>query len=104
LYTTSFAAMNFWIAWKATGDEAYLRDFYSLADYLARIQIEDSDPAIDGGWMRGFDYSLWEYYGANADQAWSAYSMETGWQNAIIDIALGLCLNDDPFFPPRKPA
>jgi hypothetical protein len=103
LYTTSFAAMNFWIAWKATGDERYLQDFYRITDYLVRIQIEDPDPVIDGGWMRGFDYSLWEYYGANADQAWSAYSMETGWQNAIIDIALGLHLTDDPFFQPRKP-
>jgi hypothetical protein len=104
LYTTSFASMNFWIAYKATGDETYLRDFYRITDYLVRIQIEDPDPAIDGGWMRGFDYSLWEYYGSNADQAWSAYSMETGWQNAIIDIALSLYLLDDSFFEPRESA
>jgi hypothetical protein len=54
--------MNFWIAWKATNDEAYPRDFYRITDYLVRIQIEDPDPVIDGGWMRGFDYSLWEYF------------------------------------------
>jgi hypothetical protein len=102
LYTTSFAAMNFWIAFKATGDRAYLDDFHRLADYLVRIQIEGSDPRTAGGWMRGFDYSLWEYYGSNADQWWSAYVMETGWQNAIIDIALALYLTDDPFFVPRR--
>lgn len=102
LYTTSFAAMNFWIAYKATGDRIYLEDFHRVADYLARIQIESADRMIDGGWMRGFDYTLWEYYGSNADQWWSAYVMETGWQNAIIDIALALYLMDDPFFAPRK--
>jgi hypothetical protein len=102
LYTISFAAMNFWIAYKATGDRVYLDDFHRVADYLVRIQIESSDPKIAGGWMRGFDYSLWEYYGSNADQWWSAYVMETGWQNAIIDIAMALYLTDDPFFEPRR--
>jgi hypothetical protein len=28
--------------------------------------------------------------------------METGWQNAIIDIALALYLMDDPFFEPHR--
>jgi hypothetical protein len=28
--------------------------------------------------------------------------METGWQNAIIDIALALYLMDDPFFEPCR--
>jgi len=102
LYTTSFAAMNFWIAYQATGERAYLDDFHRVADYLVRIQIESPDPRTDGGWMRGFDYSLWEYYGSNADQWWSAYVMETGWQNAIIDIALALSLSHDPFFVPRN--
>jgi hypothetical protein len=101
LYCTGFAAMNFWIAYKATGEERYRDLFFRVADYLVRIQIENADPMVDGGWMRGFDYGLWEYYGANADMAWTAYSMETGWQNAIIDIALALYLLDDPFFEPR---
>lgn len=100
LYCTSFASMNLWIAYKATGDKRYLEDFFRVTDYLVRIQIDSPDPAIDGGWMRGFDYSLWEYYGANADTAWTAYCMETGWQNAIIDIALALHLMDDSFYQP----
>ena len=98
LYTTSFAAMNLWIAYKATGEEAFLGDFHRLTDYLVRIQISSPDPRIDGGWMRGFDYTLWEYYGSNADQWWNAYVMETGWQNAVIDLALALYLSNDPFF------
>jgi len=76
LYCTSFAAMNYWIAYKATGERAYLEDFVRTADYLVRIQVESPDAMIDGGWMRGFDYSLWEYYGSNADQGWNAYCLE----------------------------
>jgi hypothetical protein len=100
LYTTSFAVMNLWIAYKATSDKAYLDTFERVMDYLVRIQIENaSKPTIDGGWMRGFDYGLWEYYGSNADESWTAYCMETGWMNAIIDIALSLYLLDDTFYP-----
>ncbi len=104
LYTTSFAAMNFWIAYKATGDKFYLDNFFRVADFLVRIQIESHDRTIDGGWMRGFDYSLWEYYGSNADQSWTAYCLETGWCNAIIDMALELYLLDDSFYEARPPA
>jgi hypothetical protein len=94
--------MNYWIAYKATGERAYLQDFVRTADYLVRIQVESPDAMIDGGWMRGFDYSLWEYYGSNADQGWNAYCLETGWTNAIIDMALGLFLMDDAFFDPTQ--
>jgi len=104
LYTTSFASMNLWMAYKATSDKVYLDVFHRVMDYLVRIQVEDeSKPTIDGGWMRGFDYSLWEYYGSNADSSWTAYCMETGWTNAIIDIALALYLTDDTFYPSRPP-
>ena len=101
LYTTSFAAMNFWIAYKATGEAFYRENFFRVMDFLVRIQIESKDRTIDGGWMRGFDYSLWEYYGSNADQSWTAYCLETGWCNAIIDIAIELFLLDDSFYEPR---
>jgi len=98
LYTTSFAAMNLWIAHKATSDKLYLDAFHRVADYLTRIQVIDpSKPRIDGGWMRGFDYSLWEYYGSNADESWTAYCMETGWMNAIVAISLSLYLLNESF-------
>ena len=103
LYTTSFAVMNLWIAYKATADKVYLKTFERVMDYLVRIQIENAaKPTIDGGWMRGFDYGLWEYYGSNADESWTAYCMETGWMNAIIDIALSLYLLDDTFYPAAR--
>jgi len=101
LYTTSFAAMNFWVAYKATQDKFYRDSYFRVADYLVRIQLESPDYTLDGGWMRGFDYSLWEYYGSNADQSWTAYCLETGWANAIIDMALALYLLDDTFYQPR---
>jgi hypothetical protein len=105
LYTTSFAVMNLWIAYKATADKIYLDTFERVTDYLVRIQIENAaKPAIDGGWMRGFDYGLWEYYGSNADESWTAYCMETGWMNAIIDIALALYLANDSFYSARPQA
>ena len=103
LYTTSFAAMNFWIAYKATGDLFYRENFFRVMDFLARIQISSRDRTINGGWMRGFDYALWDYYGSNADQSWTAYCLETGWDNAIIDVALELYLLDDSFFEARPP-
>jgi hypothetical protein len=101
LYTTSFAAMNFWIAYKATSDAFYRENFFRVVDFLVRIQIESPDHTINGGWMRGFDYSLWEYYGSNADQSWTAYCLESGWSNAIIDIAVALYLLDDSFYEAR---
>jgi len=97
----SFPAMNFWIAYKATGDTFYRENFSRIADYLVRFQMDSKDRTIDGGWMRGFDYSLWEYYGSNADQSWTAYCLETGRCNAIIDIAFALYLLDDSFYEPR---
>lgn len=103
LYTMSFAAMNFWIAYKATGDTYYRDNFFRVTDFLVRIQIESSDRTINGGWMRGFDYALWEYYGSNADQSWTAYCLETGWCNAIIDLAIELYLLDDTFYEVRLP-
>jgi hypothetical protein len=103
LYTMSFAAMNFWIAYKATGDAFYRENFFRVMDFLVRIQIESPDRTINGGWMRGFDYSLWEYYGSNADQSWTAYCLETGWDNAIIDMAIELYLLDDSFYEARPP-
>ena len=71
-----------------------------IMDYLVRIQVEDAaKPKVDGGWVRGFDYTLWEYYGSNADESWTAYCMETGWTNAIINMTLSLYLLDDVFCP-----
>jgi hypothetical protein len=102
LYTTSWAAMNLWIASRATDDAGYREDFEALGDYLVRIQADrPGDQRVDGGWMRAFDYELWEAHASNADHSWTAWCLETGWTNAIIDIALALALSGDGFIPTR---
>jgi hypothetical protein len=99
LYTTSWAAMNLLIAHQATGDAAYREDFETLMDYLVRIQVDrPGDPRVDGGWTRAFDYELWEAHASNADHSWTAWCMETGWTNAVIDIALALALLENDLF------
>jgi hypothetical protein len=99
LYTTSWAAMNLWIAHRATGLRQYRDDFDALMDYLVRIQVDrPSDPRTDGGWTRAWDYELWEAHASNADHSWTAWCMETGWTNAIVDIALALALGNHDLF------
>jgi hypothetical protein len=100
-FTTSWAAMNLWIAHRATGEAVYRDDFERLMDYLVRIQLESADPRLDGGWTRAFDYELWETHASNADHSRTAWCLGTGSTNAIIDIALALYLADDPFLPQR---
>jgi hypothetical protein len=100
LYTTSWAGMNLWIAHHATGEAIYRDDCEKVLDYLVRIQDRSGNPRTDGGWMRGFDYELWEPHGSNADHSWTAWCMETGWTNAIIALTLGLYLDEDSFFEP----
>jgi len=104
LYTTSWAAMNLWIAHCATGLPEYRDDFERLVDYLVRIQLRSGDPRVDGGWTRGFDYEKWESHGSNADHSWTAWCLETGWTNAIIDIALAMYLDGDCFYEKRPPS
>ncbi|HID56468.1 TPA: hypothetical protein EYP37_08050 [Candidatus Poribacteria bacterium] len=97
LYCTSFAALGLWTVYKSTSDKTYLDAFRRLTDYLVHIQVRSGYPRTDGGWMRGFDFEHWEYYGASGDIGWGAYAMETGWTNAIIDTALAFYLLDDSF-------
>ena len=104
LYTTSWAAMYLWISHCATGLPEYRDDFERLVDYLVRIQLRSGDPRVDGGWTRGFDYEKWESHGSNADHSWTAWCLETGWTNAIIDIALAMYLDGDCFYEKRPPS
>jgi len=66
-----------------------------LADFLIRIQVKSETlPELDGGWFRAFDYEKWEYWGANADAGWGAWSIEVGWTQAWIPTTLALCVMD----------
>ena len=91
LYTMNFAFLGIHEASIATGDSFYIEAENRLADFLCRIQVSSSDYAyLDGCWMRGFDFSLWEFYGSSADNGWGVRCVESGWTNALISGTLGL--------------
>ncbi|MHA1371406.1 MAG: hypothetical protein ACTSRA_17035, partial [Promethearchaeota archaeon] len=98
LYSTSFLAVALYFAWKTGECPEEWNILIKLLDYLCAIQCKSSNPQLDGAWMRGFDYEKQEYFGANGDIGWGAYSIETGWMVAVIVSALELVLLDlDPF-------
>ncbi|MCL2306088.1 MAG: hypothetical protein FWC43_12160 [Planctomycetaceae bacterium] len=92
LYSTNFALFGLNEAYHATGDVQYRQMRDRLAEFLIRIQVKsESHPELDGGWFRAFDYEKWEYWGANADAGWGAWSIEVGWTQAWIPTSLALC-------------
>ena len=91
LYTTNWAFAGLWEAALVLKDERIMNAYARLRDFLLRIQVRSERlPYINGVWMRGFDYSKWEYWGSSADTGWSAWSVETGWVNAWISTVLML--------------
>ncbi|MBN2301049.1 MAG: hypothetical protein JXN60_00900 [Lentisphaerae bacterium] len=95
LYQNAPWAYALYLAYKATDNTEYLKVFYKLMDFLARIQIVSKDPRLDGAWMRAFDYKYWDYYGSNGDIDWGPYCIESGWSNAWIARALSMWLTDN---------
>lgn len=91
LYTANFAFLGLHEAAMATEDPALANAAGKLAQFLCRVQVRsDEHPYLDGCWMRGFDYRLWEYYGSSADHGWGAWSVESGWSNAWIAMVLAM--------------
>lgn len=91
LYTCNFTFLGLHEAYAATGDEQYKRMADRLAEFLIRIQVRsEKHSALDGGWMRAFDFRQWEYFGSNADAGWGAWSIETGWTQAWIPSVLAM--------------
>lgn len=91
LYTANFALVGLHEAAAATGEAMYQDAEDRLARFLCRIQVRsESQPQLDGGWFRGFDYGRWDYWGSDADVGWSLYSMETGWISGEILSVLAL--------------
>lgn len=85
LYTTNFALVGLHEAAAATNESVYRDAADRLVHFLCRVQVQsESQPQLDGGWFRGFDYRRWEYWGSDADIGWSLYSMETGWISGEI--------------------
>ena len=57
-------------------------------DYITRIQIAHPDPQYNGGWMRAFDVTRWEYYGLNVEALWGSYCIMAGWTMGILPLEL----------------
>jgi len=91
LYTTNFAFLGLHEAAAALGDKDLIRAENKLAQFLCRIQVaSDSQPAVDGGWFRAFDFARWEHWGCNADHGWGAWAIESGWTQGWIVSVLAL--------------
>ena len=91
VYTVNYAFIGLHEASIATGDNFYIDAENKLADFLCRIQVKSkTQNYLDGCWMRGFDYELWEYYGSSADSGWGAWCVESGWTNTWIAATFGL--------------
>ncbi|MGH7950409.1 MAG: lamin tail domain-containing protein [Limisphaerales bacterium] len=85
LYTCNFAFLGLHEAAAATGNPFYSQAENKLADFLTRIQSRSSQhPELNGAWLRGFDFQLWDYWASSSDAGWGAWSMETGWMQSWI--------------------
>jgi hypothetical protein len=99
LYTMNFALLGLHEAAAATGDRRLARGADRMAKFLCRIQVcSKTHPELDGAWLRGFDYRLWEHFGSAADVSWGAWCAETGWTNAWIAAVLGLRARRETLF------
>ncbi len=91
LYSINYAFPGLHEAYMATGDERYKRAVDGMADFFCRVQAHSqAQPYLDGAWLRGFDYGLWEFFGSASDSGWGPWCVETGWTNAWIATTLGL--------------
>ena len=91
LYTTNFAFAGLHEAAAATGDSYYRKSSDKLAAFLCRIQIQsEKHPELAGGWFRAFDFNRWDYWASNADLAWGAWCIESGWTQAWITSVLAM--------------
>ncbi len=113
LYTMNYAFIGLHEAVMATGDSHYRAVADQMADFFCRIQVRSTaHPYLDGAWMRGFDYELWDYFGSSADAGWGAWCIESGWTNTWIAGTLGLrrlnrpllCRAQAAYFRERFPA
>jgi hypothetical protein len=91
LYTMNFAFFGLNEAARATGDRYYRDALDRMADFLLRIQARsETHPDLNGAWFRAFDTERWEFWSANADGGWGAWSTQTGWSQNWIASTLVL--------------
>ncbi|MCL5268948.1 MAG: hypothetical protein M1469_12745 [Bacteroidetes bacterium] len=103
LYTCNFALFALNEAAHATKNKKYMAAEKKLADFLIRIQVKSAKHrALDGAWFRTFDYGQWDYWGANGDAGWGAWSTNTGWIQGWIVPAEVLLENNQSFWTLTK--
>ncbi len=91
LYTTNFAFLGFHEAAAVVGEKDMIAAEGRLAEFLCRIQVRSrSQPSLDGGWFRAFDFKRWEHWGSNADAGWGAWAIESGWTQGWITSVLAM--------------
>ncbi len=90
-YSMAPAFLGMQEAVAATGDQRLKELTDRMAEFFIRIQLRSEDHKdIDGGWFRAFDYSNWEYWGANGDTGWGAWCSETGWLQSHVVATLAV--------------
>ncbi|MCO5238688.1 MAG: hypothetical protein M9904_01410 [Chitinophagaceae bacterium] len=90
-YSMAPAFLGIHEAVAATGDLRLARFEERMAEFLIRIQARsEGHEDLDGGWFRAFDYVNWEYWGANGDTGWGAWSTETGWLQSHVVATLAV--------------
>ena len=90
-YSMAPAFLGMHEAAAATGDKRLAEYSDRMTEFLVRIQARSNEHTdLDGGWFRAFDYSNWEYWGANGDTGWGAWCTETGWLQSHVVATLAL--------------
>ena len=91
LYSVNYGFAGLYEAYMATGDEKYKNALDGMAKFFCRIQASSTSQSyLDGAWLRGFDYGIWEFFGSASDSGWGPWCVETGWTNAWIASTLAL--------------
>lgn len=90
LYTCNFAFLGLHEAAAATGEALYTNASDQLAEFLLRIQTRSERKELSGLWYRAFDFKRWEVWASDADGAWGAWCVETGWTQAWITMVLSM--------------
>lgn len=108
LYSTSFALQGLHEAAAATeglegaaDDHArYAEGAKAIAEFAVRAQVTARSArsggapggvdALDGAWLRAFDYGSWEYFGSGSDTGWGPWVAEAGHGHSLLATVLGL--------------
>ena len=79
--------------------EKVISMYTAVRDFWLGIQIKSPDPRLNGGWMRGYDMMINEYYGLNKDLDWGTYCIMGGWVMSFVPmILLGEVFPGESFF------